>query len=495
MAAPKAPSKTAVAAQGPRFPWLFVISTSLALLWLGLSPPFYKPSNLASRSKKQLQALFEVSQNYLKEHREAPPSLAELRAYALLADQRPSTHDAYGQRFDLLRLDTNHFILRSFGSDGVQNHLQSPPDIVQARLGSVGGEAPRSRYAIGFAPGFYPAVLLSAADAPNRKAVAKLYVDAKQGLRTLVVKQRDKPGMIMTAPHDGVEEFLWLPGGERLVYTATESSRHRDGVYLWSLESDAIINLMDTARGQLPLAPHAKDKGTYFLSLAGISAMDQEQKSTIRVWFAPRGDEALDPRVFFSQNSLLSFAVDQHGLARFVPQARAAPSLVSPLDKPLDLKAGIDIDGADRDQQQWLGLPSTGDMEQVLLRWHAYADSAAEVRYPYALWLLTTLYNQCFAKLRHDGLKDAEIIRAYGTEVARALLQEHLAPAYLRGMSSHLYGSLMAGEPVLSNIANLLPPDVAFAIKKVKSAASQPKEAADSKDGSAPEGKPSPPQE
>ncbi|WP_457835994.1 hypothetical protein, partial [Staphylococcus aureus] len=77
-----------------------------------------------------------------------------------------------------------------------------------------------------------------------------------------------KEGLFMVAPHDAVEEFLWLPAGDRIVFTATGSNRYRDGLYLWDLRTDSVINLLDTVHMQGQVAP-AKTTASYWLALGG----------------------------------------------------------------------------------------------------------------------------------------------------------------------------------------------------------------------------------
>ncbi|MHA0110998.1 hypothetical protein ACXYUI_28260, partial [Klebsiella pneumoniae] len=69
------------------------------------------------------------------------------------------------------------------------------------------------------------------------------------------------------------------------------------------------------------------------------------------------------------------------------------------------------------------------------MAWHQFSDKASMTPlYPYSLWLLSVFYGES-AAFSTGGHRESEALRAYGSEVARALLNDPLAPTYLKGLA------------------------------------------------------------
>jgi hypothetical protein len=444
---------------------ILALTWLLPASWVALSPPFSKPLKPAQTTRDRLNALNKGLRAFRERHRAAPLDLTALRAFARVEKLPFDAHDAFGQRFQYVRLSERNYLLRSFGADGVQNTFGSAPDMGVARWGKRPEMSPTFRFGASPTLGYYPAGLLYGADAPNRSWLAKLFVDVDAATRQLVVRHRRKNGLFMVAPHDQVEEFLWLPNGEQLIYTASGSFRHRDGLYLWNLPNDEIINLVDVAEQTMPISPAARSAG-FFFSLAGVTAGSATKPPIVYSYFNFRSDGPLAPEEFFVREQVLAFAIPDLSDGKAQPPrflGKDAPGLdlnvPLPLASPLDLGGRVDGRGGLRSQQDWLALPVAGDAEQVLLAWHTFIDKqSASPLFPYALWALSSFYNESYAILANHRRRDAEVLRTYGTEIARALINYPLSPTYLRSLALHLYENLMEGRAANYQLGRLVLP-------------------------------------
>src|SRR5690606_25626704 len=89
----------------------------------------------------------------------------------------------------------------------------------------------------------YPTPLILSTQSPNLKWNAQIFVDQFTIKRQLLVRSRTREDLFMIAPHDLVEEFLWLPEIDQVIYTGSASNRYKDGVYLWDLNSNDVTDL------------------------------------------------------------------------------------------------------------------------------------------------------------------------------------------------------------------------------------------------------------
>ena len=54
--------------------------------------------------------------------------------------------------------------------------------------------------------------------------------------------------------------------------------------------------------------------------------------------------------------------------------------------------------------------------------------------FSYSLWYLTALYSESFVLAQSSHAREADVLRSYGAEIARALMNDVMAPGYLRAM-------------------------------------------------------------
>ncbi len=439
----------------------------MALAWVfpallvATSPPFMKARRPQKDTRDALAEVNKTLRGFLEKNKQTPSDLNVLRAYAK-AERKPFTaYDAYGARLDYVRLGEERYILRSFGEDGVQNSLDSAPDLGIVHWGVRARTGLNYRYTSAPQLDIFPAVLLEGADSPNRQWLARLFIDPATRDRRLVVRHKSKSDLFMVAQHAGVEEFLWMPSGYQVVFTATGDHRYRDGIFLWDLVEDRLTNLLDLTSGDLAgtLSPTGRP-AKLALSLAGVSVGGP----TVYAYFADRRDVPIDPAVFFSKARLLTFVVPEKKGAsmRHVPTANAdvTPG-TPPFTRLLDLTTHVHGEkqlatGGLKVQRTWLRLKLQGDMEKVLLAWHGFSEhQAGSPLFPYCLWFLSSIYSESFSVLASGQSRDADVLRTYGTEVARALVNYPLTPSYLRGLALFTYENLMEGNPLPYRFAHL----------------------------------------
>ncbi|MEN9834931.1 MAG: hypothetical protein RL011_1124 [Pseudomonadota bacterium] len=412
------------------------------IFWVVMTLPSMLPFQALNRTKQFLKEDAGALQLFFGKYDKTPDNLNVLRSFAAGFSLPFEVYDPFGERIDFIRLDDRHFILRSFGTDQVQNNLASAVDIAVVSWGERAGEPLVYAYPNSPRPEFYPAALLPGAESPSHQLLAKLFADPVSHARRLVVRHLKRDGLYMVAPHDGVEEFFWLPAGDRLIYSATGSTRYRDGLYLWNLNTDTVVNLLEKVRAPT-LRGVAQGADAYWLALAGVS----EKGPVVYFYLRPRHAGGLSPVEFFDKSSIVAIAVPEKGKPRLAnyeefPNAAAMGAIGSAyVTKSTLAGRGTSL------QQDWLELTTSNDLEQLLTSWHDISEeSVGTALYPYSLWMLSNLYGESATTSGALGKREREVLRSYGTEVARALINYPLAPSYLKGLALFNYEELMAGH-------------------------------------------------
>lgn len=437
---------------------LFFVFWLMPLAWVALTPPISPPFRPAAQTKQKMATSQRAIQAYVEKFKKTPADLNVIRAFAASEQMPFQAFDGFGQRLDYLRLDKAHYLFRSYAEDGQQNTIASAPDMGIVRWGEVPEIGLTYKYAPEPAPDLYPAFLLDGAESPDHKWMARLFVDQDGKSRQLLVRDKGKAGFFMVANHDGIEQFLWLPDSKRIVYTAAGSARFRDGAYVWNLANDSVVNLIDFAGGTLPLSPSAKGLNLWFM-LSGIAK--QEGHALVHAWYRPRHDGGLNPVEFFRKNQVLAFQVpdDAQKPPKLVPPAALPASFdKAPYAEVFKTDGHVEAPGGVKTQQEWAKLALTGEMEQVLLGWHQFSEQRSQsALFPYSLWVLAALYGQSAQVMAAKASPDAEVLRTFGTEIARALINDDTAPTVLKGLALFSYESLMEGEALPYKFGKLQP--------------------------------------
>ena len=217
----------------------------IPVCWVAAIPPPGEEWHGLPRTHRALKEFSSTLKDFELTYKELPRSLAEVRAYARSKKIPCPTVDGFGQRFEFIRFGSNDFAIRSFGADGRQNTLDSDPDpsLVSWRTRPI--EGMHYSYEQAVVPTTYAAPLIGGAASPSNPWTAEVFVDPNRGTRQLLVRNREKTNLFMVAPHDQVEEFLWMPNSFQIVFTAVASKRYRDGVYLWNLIDDSLLPVFD----------------------------------------------------------------------------------------------------------------------------------------------------------------------------------------------------------------------------------------------------------
>jgi hypothetical protein len=435
---------------------LSLISWAVPLAWVLAIPPSGAAWDAEEATASQLGASQKLIERFVKDYGETPYSITELRTFATLRNENFSAYDAFGNRLEYIRLDPRLYILRSFGRDGRQNTPATPRDPAIGSLGKSRDKGLVYRFVRQNEPAttFYPAPLLVGADSPNSIWTARLYVDKTAGVKRLLVRHHGGDGaFFMVAPHDGVEEFVWMPSGYQIVFTAAQSSRYRDGIYLWNLLDDSMINLIDAVAGGTRVGMGGGDDVT-----ASIAAVTVEGPVVYAYVLRHASNMPIAPAEFFRPQQLVGFRINDNK-AELAPADPAWAAVATAPLKPQDRAFVFDTMGGNPTQSAWLGLPTQGDAETTLAAWQHFTESeAASPMFAYSLWYLASLYGQAGADRVKTDKESSDIMRSYGAEVAKALSGYSLAPRYLRLIGADLYNRLMESQPMEHAVGQLAVP-------------------------------------
>ncbi len=419
---------------------------------------------------KTVEGVASLIEAYKKARKKNPDSLASLREFAREHSQEFGIYDAYGNRLNYIRLGKQYYLIRSFGEDEVQNRPTTAPDRARIRGGAFPKEAALTYdFQPETSPSLFPGILLEGTDSADGEWHARLYNDREDRIKSLVVRKKTSSGIIMLAPHDRIEEFFWVPGRMQLVYSVTASGRAPDGIYLWDLATDQVINLLTKKQQTNPKGQieNLTKNSKVWISMASIS----EKGPTVFAFVAPRHEGGLDARDFFKSERLISLRIPENPLdhSTRAPDVNKKRSLslgsasVRGLDELLletyvsrDRLRGLPYRSV---QKHFLALPLRGEAEPTLVAWNHFANRVVESPiFPYGLWILTNLYSQAHENLIPHASKEADVLRSYGTEIANALLNDPLAPSYLRALAFDAHQRLLTGSPLPYRVGSLSKP-------------------------------------
>ena len=415
------------------FAWIFTVT------WISLGE-FARNSNfLRIATESVIRANDHLIQTYVRKYGEAPPSLNELRFYSRLRGSQYESFDAWGGRFEYLRLGKINYTLRSFGSDGIQNRLSSDPDPGVFRWGQMVVRGLQYDAEKGLTQSRPSVILFAGADDDQHHWHAKLFLDQASGARRLLVRSRKILNLYMLAPHDGIEEFLWLPGNlDRIVFTASGSTRYADGIWIWDLATDQSWNLLQFDERSRDLSPANKSKALF----VALSRVEGGAQPTIAAFIASSNTTVLNPAWFFHPRHLHIFRLLKEERFEHLspdPSAEHAKTFFnySWMDQ-LTVKVGGE--GAAL-QRAWLLLPRTGNWEKAMSRWQDYAATHSQSPLAaYAIWSLAMFYADASIEAKSKP-KEASILRSYSFELANVLTNMVAAPGWMRAVGNGMLQS------------------------------------------------------
>lgn len=436
--------------------WLvIVLAFAVPLMWLLLIPPAPSSTTIEEYEVQQLQTAHKLIDWFRTEFGEVPRSLTELRAYSRYVGTNLSSHDVFGRPLQYLRLDSDHFMLRSFGTDGLQNTLLEEEDHGLISWSALNHPAPVLQSVTEANDNPYSPALLLGSNSPNEQWFAKLFVSRRDGVRHLLVNHRKRQKLFMVAQHDMIEEFVWLPNGYQLIYTATGSDRYSDGLYLWDLLEDRTTNLLEVVNQDSRSLKLSQANRKLWISLNGVN----HQRNSVYVYIAPQTSKPLDPRFFYGAERLYEFAIPMTTGSPKLLAARSrlnagktdiwSPSLTFLKDK-MNLPKSLP-----ETQANFLSLPLQGDVEKTLQAWQQFCSATEDASLPYCLWYLAALFNDSVRLTKSQPDQTADRLRELGAEMALATMKYQLTPSYVRAIAQYMF-ELMIEEQLVPMRISLL---------------------------------------
>jgi hypothetical protein len=372
-----------------------------------------------------------IIQNHLRAWGELPDSLNDLRLFARQNSDRYSSFDIWGERLEYLRLGDGLYTIRSFGADGIQNRPGTPVNPGVAHLGPMVEKGLTYNPREGVAHPRPAVVLYAGADDSAGKWHAQIYFDPRSGAKRLLVRSHANGDLFMVAPHDGVEEFLWFPDEERIVFSASHSDRYEDGLFVWDLKSDESYNLFSLGTEESD-GPTGNRQTTRHVALAYVTATTPVE---VGVFTAPSTILRLDPKAFFNRKNLHVFVMDKK-IKHIKPAENAAQSSTLHDKEFLGSLTLAEGGGGNSLQKAWLALPMGGDWEKSMLAWQEFATQHGKTQLgPYAVLGLAMFYAEA-AKVAGVSSKDGKIFSSFSVELGNSLSTMVAAPSYVRAIGA-----------------------------------------------------------
>jgi hypothetical protein len=364
-------------------------------------------------------------------HGSTPRTSAELKAYMRSERVDFEWHGRSGIPAEYIRIGTEYYLLQR-PIPGIHDELDQVPAVYRLPkiLSSTVGQQ--------FNPerlGVYPPALLLGVDSPDKQYHARVLIDHESSRRFLIVTDNSRIDRAWVAPHDFVEEFFWLPQGDRIVYTATSSARYDDGIYTWQPQSNDLRNLLRDKRAA-STAMVAAETGPRAFTLLGVSESE--------VFFVdqPQQHEFALPQDFY--HSKLVERAGFGGKERAGEQPENTAISIAEINR--QIKWEIDPQASQTEHARLLRLSVEGDLTDSINRWQGYCqEQKRTVVYPYCLWVLQNMY-LILADAWDEKSQEATIARAYALEFAKAIAEQAEAPRYLRRLARNAVDVLLAGE-------------------------------------------------
>lgn len=429
--------------------WAF----SLPLIWFLLTPKPENNWNALKETERTLAQTQRTVEAYRRKYGHLPEDIADIRLFARGLDRKYSPYDGYGRRLQYLPLSREHYVVRSYGKDGNDNTFHSAEDPTLSSLPRLPLLPPQYREPPQEgAMRLYPAILLMGAKSPKNDLVAQLLVDYNGQKRQLLVRDLKKPRFHMIANHSGVEEFFWLPSGYEIVFTATNADRYQDGIFIWNVLTNEMRNLMNEFQQIFNIAK-GREVPEYYLSLSSLD----KTGSNFYIFVAQKMGPELEPERFYSSEFFYKVSIPKktsapvtfewmHGKIKSTP-FKTVPETIQDIFTPF---VGNEA------QVEWSRLPTSGSIQYVIEKWQDFSVTNAKTPvFPYALWWLSSIYSDAYKVLEKKSKREANTLRAYGAELARALNKLSMAPTYLQAMGASVQRRLSSSNVLPYRISEM----------------------------------------
>jgi hypothetical protein len=381
-------------------------------------------------------------ERFEKDYHRLPFQLAEVRALAEAHNHRLAPYDNYGMRLQYLPLTETDYLIKSFGRDEQENRPQTSVDPTVSTISKKAETFIQAEDLQQSIPQFYQPAFLEGTQSPVTGLIASVVIQPQLNLRQLLIRSPKRADFYMVAFHDMVEEFLWLPSGTEVVFTAFGSQRYEDGIFYWNLKNNSIHNMLPDIRKQ-----YWKDLPDDYLFYGSLSHISHDP-GLIYLLLVPADSEELNPKEFYSFKNLLAIPINE-ALADKVEAQRIQTDLAfTAFDYDLTQDRLLKTaEMASPVQQEWLALGLEGDTEELISSWQDFSSNhPTSPMCVYGLWWLSSVYNDAFQQLSARRSAEAQVIRGFGIEMTEALIGVPTAPRYLRAMGRFLKKHLLQSE-------------------------------------------------
>jgi hypothetical protein len=429
----------------------FSFSWFIPIFWTTLSLSAVHGLLQWNQTPKTLAEFQRWIERFERDYHRLPYQLAEVRALAQAHGVPIAPYDNFGMRLQYLPLTEKDYLIKSFGRDEQENRPQTSAD---PTLSTIIKRAETYIQAEGLqqsVPQFYQAAFLDGTQSPATGLLASVEIQPQFHLRQLLVRSPKNSDFYMVAFHDMVEEFLWLPSGFEIVFTAFGSQRYEDGIFYWNLRDNSIHNMLPELRQQF--WKELPEDWLFYGSLSHVS----HDPGLIYLLLAPAGSDDLNPKEFYSFRNLLAIPINEALASRVEAQRIPTDLAFTAFDYDLTQDRLLKTaEMASPLQQQWLALSLEGDPEELISTWQDFSSNhPTSPLCVYGLWWLSSIYNDSFRHLSAQDSPQAQVIRGFGIEMTEALIGMPTAPRYLRAMGRFLKKQLLLSRAADYNVTSL----------------------------------------
>ncbi len=407
--------------QWPTFAFLCV-GVIITILLVALVSNTNQPGMMV-RSAENLKDNEKAVEEFKKKFARIPRSFVELKLFGLQYDQKVYGYDSSGESLEYIPLGQNQFLFRAFGEGDKANQLIRRRDLVLTQMDdsqsasylNIAGVQAHQIF-------FYCPWFLSGLASPDRKFVAQLFVDPVGGRRRLVVTSRNqRRKSVLVAAHEGVEEFLWMPDSDAILFSAAEQQNFSDGIFIWNIRTDEIIKLDWSRNEKLAKLMHSD------MQVFSLMGFDHHNKHLYFLSY-PRDRNALSPVQFFSPRSFWQVTYEKKDDVYTLKDPKQASPFFDEKVFWKELRRVIQ-------ESTDAGLKYRGRVDDVISSWQEVVDGLPKGQIKsYVLWYLILMYHKA-ATLMPDKSESQQALNAFALEIATALSRDQFSPLYLRYMA------------------------------------------------------------
>ena len=410
-----------------------------ALWWATIAQPNDRDFNL--RTDEILQNGKQTVTEFEAEFGAVPTNLSMLRSFAKLSHESFAPYDTNNQRLDYIRFDDSHYLLRSFGKDGYQNHGKSSDDRMIGRVIAVPKYPYMDTKQNSLRINAFDSALLLGSVSMDKRWYAQLYVDKLTGAKRLVTRDLRRKNHYLIAYHDGIEEFYLLPGTQKIIFTATSSGRYQDGLFLWDLETDTTLDILKAAKTFSPnISALIGDIERLHLSLLKLDT----QSNKLYFLMFPNLYKPLSPFLWIGMSSI--FTLDLGTISGKSPRPLIQEYI--PDETYSVMKAfwkSSDFPKVGTLTQKKFSRVRGKNLQKRLELWSSFVKSYYHTPVSgYATWRWIIDLLEAYSDERYKTVKNQIISNL--KQLSELLARDRVAPSYLRSLAHYVYVNVEAGR-------------------------------------------------